>query len=59
VPTYEYKCENDHRYVEVKSINSRDDIKSCKEPDCGGKVSRIFSASPIIFNGGGFSSTRG
>ena len=59
MPTYEYVCENGHPYTEVRGINDEDSVTTCAEDGCGSKLKRVFSAPPITFKGGGFSSSRG
>ena len=57
MPTYEYKCDNGHKYIEVRSMNDKETNKTCTEDGCGVKLKRVFSSPPVTFKGGGFSST--
>jgi putative FmdB family regulatory protein len=50
--SYEYTCENGHTYIEVRSMN--EDQKETKCPECGGDLTRKFTAPPIGFKGAGF-----
>jgi putative FmdB family regulatory protein len=52
MPTYEYRCENDHHFEEFQSMVSPP-IEVC--PICGGKAERLISGgSGLIFKGSGF-----
>ena len=59
MPTYQYVCENGHEYEEVRGMNDEPSRTTCTKPDCGTKLKRKFTAPPITFKGGGFSSSRG
>jgi putative FmdB family regulatory protein len=55
MPTYEYRCENGHRFEEFQSIVAAP-IEIC--PQCGAKAERLISAgSGVIFKGSGFYAT--
>jgi putative FmdB family regulatory protein len=52
MPTYEYRCENDHHFEEFQSMVAPP-IETC--PICGGKAERLISGgSGLIFKGSGF-----
>lgn len=55
--TYEYKCESGHGYVEERSMTEDQRETAC--PECGGSLSRVFSAPTIQFNGSGWSTGSG
>lgn len=52
MPTYEYKCKNDHTYVEVRGMT--EDQKTTECPECGEELTRVFTAPSIGFKGTGF-----
>jgi putative FmdB family regulatory protein len=54
VPTYEYKCENGHRFEAVQSM-ADEPITECEV--CGAPVERVFSPIAIHFKGSGFYTT--
>lgn len=64
MPTYEYKCSEhpddpEHRYEEFRNISSSEpENLICKVEGCGAKLTRVFSAPPINFKGGGFSTNK-
>lgn len=55
--TYEYKCDNDHLYVEQRSMTEPETEKFCEI--CEKELRRVYSAPPAIFKGKGFYSTGG
>lgn len=55
--SYEYTCDNGHRYVENRSIT--EDQKQTTCPECEAPLKRVFSAPTIQFNGGGWSTGSG
>jgi putative FmdB family regulatory protein len=57
MPSYEYKCPDGHTYVEVRSINAEASRDTC--PECDKPITRVFSAPPITFKGGGFHANHG
>ncbi len=57
MPTYEYKCDNGHSYVEMRSITENSLVSTCKEEGCLLELKRVFSAPPVTFKGSGFHST--
>jgi putative FmdB family regulatory protein len=59
MPTYQYICENGHEYQEIRGMTEDQTRSTCAEPGCSAKLKRKFSAPPITFKGGGFSSNRG
>lgn len=59
MPTYEYKCkENNHTYVEIRSITEDQKVDVCPEEKCGSPLIRVFAAPPITFNGAGFATSK-
>jgi putative FmdB family regulatory protein len=54
MPTYEYRCENDHLF-EVMQRMSDDPLEACTV--CGAPVQRIFHPVAVHFKGSGFYST--
>jgi putative FmdB family regulatory protein len=52
MPTYEYECENGHRFERFQKM-SDEALKTC--PECGGKVRRLIgTGAGMIFKGSGF-----
>jgi putative FmdB family regulatory protein len=54
MPTYDYKCENEHEYAENRSMNDDPIRTTCPEPDCGLPLKRVFNVSGVSFQGEGF-----
>lgn len=56
--SYDYKCSNDEFTLTISRGMTEDEIvpmcDTCNEP-----MSRVYSAPPVKFNGGGFYSTGG
>ena len=56
--TYEYKCDGDSQTVTITRGMTEDEIipycDTCNEP-----MSRVYSPTPVKFNGSGFYSTGG
>jgi putative FmdB family regulatory protein len=52
MPLYDYQCSACGKVTEIR--HGFNDTNAEKCPHCGGELSRIFSAAPIIFNGSGF-----
>ena len=46
MPTYEYRCEENHHYFEIEQKMSDPPIEKCIQ--CDSKVERILSA-PVVF----------
>jgi putative FmdB family regulatory protein len=57
MPTYEYKCDNNHFYSEVRLMTENSSVSTCKEEGCLLELKRVFSAPPVTFKGSGFYST--
>ena len=58
MPTYEYLCPFGNEIVSIeRSINDEEVIPTCE--NCGTKMNRVFYATPVKFNTGGFYSTGG
>jgi putative FmdB family regulatory protein len=54
MPTYEYRCENDHLF-EVMQRMSDDPLEACTV--CGAPVQRVFHPVAVHFKGSGFYNT--
>jgi putative FmdB family regulatory protein len=54
MPTYEYRCENDHLF-EVFQRMADDPLESCTI--CGAPVQRVFHPVAVHFKGSGFYNT--
>lgn len=55
MPLYEYQCEKcQYRFDRIQGF---DDKLVAVCPLCGGKVSRLFHPTPVVFKGDGFYST--
>lgn len=57
VPTYEYICDNEHLFIEVRSIHDDQIQTTCPEDKCNLPLKRKFTATPTILKGSGFAST--
>jgi putative FmdB family regulatory protein len=55
--TYEYKCEDNHSYIEERPMGSDQVITLC--PVCSKSLKRVFTSNPVLFKGSGFYSSRG
>jgi putative FmdB family regulatory protein len=54
MPTYEYRCSNDHTFEVVQRM-SDDPVTACEV--CGAPVQRVFHPVAVHFKGSGFYST--
>lgn len=54
VPTYVYKCENDHTFEVMQSM-ADDSLDSCEV--CGASAQRVLFAPAVHFKGSGFYTT--
>ena len=54
MPTYEYRCENDHTF-EVTQRMTDDPVQTCEV--CGAPVQRVFHPIAVHFKGSGFYNT--
>jgi putative FmdB family regulatory protein len=54
MPTYDYLCENGHRFEYVQRF-ADDPLQTCI--DCGAPVQRVLHAPAIHYKGSGFYST--
>ncbi|MFZ0092132.1 MAG: FmdB family zinc ribbon protein [Solirubrobacteraceae bacterium] len=54
MPTYEYRCENDHTF-DVMQRMSDDPVSTCEV--CGAPVQRVFHPIAVHFKGSGFYNT--
>jgi len=52
MPSYDYKCENDHLYTETRSIFADQEVTEC--PECSAELKRVFESTPVTFQGDGF-----
>jgi putative FmdB family regulatory protein len=55
MPTYDYRCDQDHLHSEIRSISDPQAITKC--PTCDQDLKRIFVPTPVIFKGMGWVST--
>lgn len=55
MPTYEYRCRNCGRPLEVVQSFTDDPLTEC--PACGGELRKVFQAVGIAFKGSGFYKT--
>ena len=49
---YDYKCENDHLYTEIRSIKEEQKKTHCEY--CNGELKQVYSAPLMQLKGGGF-----
>lgn len=54
MPTYEYRCANDHTFEVVQSMFD-DPVTRCEQ--CGASVERVFHPIAVHFKGSGFYTT--
>jgi putative FmdB family regulatory protein len=52
MPTYEYRCVNNHFYQETRGIKEDQKETLCK--DCGESLSQIYHSPGVQLKGGGF-----
>lgn len=52
MPTYQYKCLNNHLCEETRGLKEDQKISAC--PECGNEIRQIYSPPGIHFKGGGF-----
>jgi putative FmdB family regulatory protein len=57
MPTYAYKCSNDHRHEEFRSIYEDASNLSC--PDCGEDLRPVYFSPAVNLVGRGFYSNGG
>lgn len=57
MPTYRYKCKNDHFYEEVRLLSEEEQKFDC--PECNEPLNRVFTAPPIQFKGTGWAGGSG
>ncbi len=55
MPTYEYRCADCGRELEVQQKFSDDPLTVC--PTCEGKLNKVFSPVGVVFKGSGFYAT--
>lgn len=55
MPTYEYRCTDCGRDLEVQQRFSDDPLTVC--PTCQGTLNKVFSAVGVVFKGSGFYAT--
>jgi putative FmdB family regulatory protein len=60
MPTYEYKCSenSEHKYSEERGMTEDQKQLTCISESCDGTLQRVFTAPPITFKGGGFSTKK-
>lgn len=49
---YDYKCENDHFYTEIRSIKEEQKKTHCVH--CNGELKQVYSAPLMQLKGSGF-----
>ena len=49
---YDYKCENDHIYTEIRSIKENQKKTHCEY--CNGELKQVYSAPLMQLKGSGF-----
>lgn len=52
MPTYQYKCANNHHYEEMRSFSEDQRKTHCAE--CGLELKQVYSGLGVQFKGGGF-----
>ena len=57
MPTYQYKCPNEHIHEEERSIKENQYVVNCLE--CGEKLKPVFFAPAVSLVGRGFYSNGG
>jgi putative FmdB family regulatory protein len=55
MPLYDYRCATCGKVTEIRHGFNDAHTEPCSH--CGGTLSRVFNAAPIIFNGSGFYKT--
>lgn len=55
MPTYEFRCKTDKSLLEIQQGFYDNTIPNC--PLCGEEMSKVISATPVIFNASGFYKT--
>ena len=55
MPTYEYRCDKCRKNFEVFQKITDNPVETC--PECGGKVSKLMSASNFVLKGKGWYKT--
>lgn len=56
MPTYTYKCKNEHITVEVRSMTEDQQVTEC--PECSEGLQRVWDVAPIQFKGSGWAGKR-
>ena len=49
---YDYKCKNDHKYSEMRSIKEEQRITEC--PECGDLLKQVYHVPLMQLKGGGY-----
>lgn len=52
--SYDYVCEKEHVYTEVRSIHEDQIQTICPEENCGLPLKRVYTATASAFKGKGF-----
>lgn len=52
MPTYQYKCPNDHFYEEDRSIHAEEPVVIC--PECQEQMKKVFGTPSVNLVGRGF-----
>lgn len=56
--TYEYTCENNHIYVDNRSMTDADNVTGSECEICTKPLNRVYSSPAVQFKGPGFYSSR-
>lgn len=57
MPTYSYKCSNDHYYEEQRGFDDPQSTETC--PDCGERLKKVYTVPTFTLVGRGFYSKGG
>jgi putative FmdB family regulatory protein len=52
MPTYQYKCPNEHQWEQERGIHDDEPLMLC--PECAEQLKRVFSAPTVNLVGRGF-----
>jgi putative FmdB family regulatory protein len=55
--SYDYTCEDEHLFTEVRSMNDEQKVTVCPVEGCGKSLVRVWTSNPVVLNGKGFYST--
>jgi putative FmdB family regulatory protein len=57
--TYEYICDDNHVYVDIRGMSEEDKVIGTSCEICTKELKRVYSSSAVIFKGRGFYKTGG